>query len=167
MSAARFRPSAVAPALVAAAGLAVSAARAQPPAGGPPAGGPPTGAQPSAPPRFENLKVFPKNVSRDSLLTAMRGFTVALGVNCQYCHVAEPAPGGALGAPGGGPGGAPRERLRPALDDKPTKATARFMIRTAGSLNHVVLASLPRRHRPTVAVACVTCHRGSPLPQSP
>lgn len=141
------------------ASLAASLAAAQPPAGAPPAAGPP---------RFENLKVFPKDTPHDSLLAAMRAFTTALGVNCQYCHVAEAAPAAADGAPGAaaGPGGPPRERLRPALDGKPTKETARFMIRMTDSLNRVVLASLPQRHRPTVAVACVTCHRGSPLPQT-
>jgi tetratricopeptide (TPR) repeat protein len=57
-------------------------------------------------------------------------------------------------------------RLRPALDDKQTKLTARFMIRMADSLNRVVLAALPKRHEPTVTVSCVTCHHGSPLPQT-
>ena len=138
------------------AGPAASRASAQQP-GGPLGGGPP--------PPFENLKVYRKDIPHDSLLAIMRGFTTALGVNCQYCHVAETVPAAAsAGAPAGG--GPPRERLRPALDDKPTKATARFMIRMADSLNHVVLAALPRRHRPTISVSCVTCHRGSPLPQT-
>ena len=156
-------------AFVAAACLAGSAAylafapraSAQPPAAGAPAG------QPPAP--FENLKVYPKNIPHDSLLAIMRGFTVALGVNCQYCHVAEPVPvtaTAASGPAGAPPGGPPRERLRPALDDKQAKQTARFMIRMADSLNRVVLAALPDRHRPAVGVACVTCHRGSPLPQT-
>ncbi len=118
-----------------------------------------------APPPFENLKVFPKDIPHDSLLAAMRRFTTALGVNCQYCHVAEPVAGPSLagGAPAGGP---PRERLRPALDTKPTKETARFMLRMTDSLNRVTLAALPRRHRPAVAITCITCHRGSPLPQT-
>jgi hypothetical protein len=128
------------------AGTASSALPAQPP------GGPP-----GQPERFENLKVFPKDIPRDTLLGIMRGFTVALGVNCQYCHVSEPAPAGAPG---------PRERLRPALDDKQTKNTARFMIRMADSLNRVVLAALPNRHSPTVTVSCATCHHGSPIPQT-
>ena len=117
------------------------------------------GAQPPAgqPAPFENLKVLPKDIPRDSLLGIMRGFTGALGVNCQYCHVSEPAPAGAPG---------PRERLKPAADDKPTKNTARFMIRMADSLNRVVLAALPNRHSPSVSVSCVTCHHGSPLPQT-
>ena len=113
---------------------------------------------PGGPPeRFENLKVFPKDIPRDSLLGIMRGFTGALGVNCTYCHVTEPAPAGAPG---------PRERLRPASDDKQTKTTARFMIRMADSLNRVVLAALPERHSPTITVSCATCHHGSPLPQT-
>ena len=56
---------------------------------------------------YENLKYFSKDISRDSLLTIMRGFTYALGVNCQYCHVEEPA-----AQPNG------RPRLRPGLEDK-------------------------------------------------
>lgn len=106
---------------------------------------------------FENLKVLPKDIPRDSLLAMMRGFTYALGVNCQHCHVAEPAPAGQPG---------PRERLRPELDDKQAKQTARFMLRMTDSLNGVVLAALPKRHEPTIRVGCATCHHGSPLPQT-
>jgi hypothetical protein len=114
--------------------------------------------QPGGPPeKFENLKVFSKDIPRDSLLGIMRGFTGALGVNCTYCHVTEPAPAGAPG---------PRERLKPAADDKQTKQTARFMIKMADSLNRVVLAALPERHTPTITVSCATCHHGSPLPQT-
>jgi hypothetical protein len=114
--------------------------------------------QPGGPPeKFENLKVFSKDIPRDSLLGIMRGFTAALGVNCTFCHVTEPAPAGAPG---------PRERLRPAKDDKQTKKTARFMLRMADSLNRVVLAALPERHEPKIVVSCATCHHGSPLPQT-
>jgi tetratricopeptide (TPR) repeat protein len=136
-----------APALIASAlllaALAPATARAQQP------GGPPE--------KFENLKVLPKDIPRDSLLGIMRGFTVALGVNCTFCHVTEPAPAGAPG---------PRERLKPAADDKQTKKTARFMLRMADSLNRVVLAALPERHSPRITVSCATCHHGSPLPQT-
>ena len=121
------------PALIAAAAilgtLAPTRLRAQVP------GGPPE--------KFENLKVFSKDIPRDSLLGIMRGFTGALGVNCTYCHVTEPAPAGAPG---------PRERLRPASDDKQTKKTARFMIRMADSLNRVVHAAIPQRHKPARTV---------------
>src|SRR6476469_2166381 len=67
----------VAPTLIAAVAilgaLVPAALRAQTP------GGPPE--------KFENLKVFSKDIPRDSLLGIMRGFTGALGVNCTYCHV--------------------------------------------------------------------------------
>ena len=59
-----------------------------------------------------------------------------------------------------------RERLDFALDDKQTKRTARFMLRMVDSLNRAVLPMLGTRHDPPVRVDCVTCHRGSPLPQT-
>lgn len=101
---------------------------------------------------YENLKFFSKDTPRDSLLTIMRGFTYALGVNCQYCHVEEPA-----AQPGG------RGRLRPGLEDKVEKQKARFMLGMVDTLNRVTLAALPQRHA-DVSVTCVTCHRGSPIP---
>ena len=107
------------------------------------------GQQPRPP---ENLKFFPKDTPRDSLLTIMRGFTYALGVNCAFCHVEEPA-----SQPGG------RPQLRPALDDKTEKQTARFMLAMVDTLNRVTLANVPKRHE-AVRITCVTCHRGSPLP---
>lgn len=100
----------------------------------------------------ENLKFFPKDTPRDTLLNIMRGFTYALGVNCAFCHVEEPA-----SQPGG------RPQLRPALDDKAEKQTARFMLAMVDTLNRVTLSKVPKRHE-SVAITCVTCHRGSPLP---
>jgi len=104
------------------------------------------------PPPPENLKFFPKDIPRDTLLTYMRGFTYALGVNCAYCHVEEPA-----AQPGG------RPRMRPALDDKIEKQKARFMLAMVDTLNRITLASVPQRHE-GVNIQCVTCHRGSPIP---
>jgi len=101
---------------------------------------------------YENLKYFSKDLPRDSLLTIMRGFTYALGVNCAFCHVEEPP-----AQPGG------RPRLRPPLDDKVEKQTARFMLAMVDTLNGVTLAKVPKRHE-DVRITCVTCHRGSPLP---
>src|SRR5579875_2431196 len=67
------------------------------------------------PQKFQNLQFFPKDIPRDTLLMIMRGFTDALGVRCQYCHVSE------AGANG-------QERFNFASDDKETKKKARFML---------------------------------------
>lgn len=108
------------------------------------------GGTPPQPPPLQNLKYFPKDITRDSLLNVMRGFTYALGVNCAYCHVEEPGANG-------------RPQMRPALDGKIEKDKARFMLAMVDTLNRVTLAALPQRHA-GVAVNCVTCHRGSPIP---
>ena len=101
---------------------------------------------PGEPPRPQNLKVLPKDISRDSLLSTMRGIADGLGVRCTYCHVGE------------------FPRMEFAKDDKETKQKARFMLRMVDSLNTVVLAALPDRKG--VVIQCVTCHRGSPVPQT-
>ena len=102
---------------------------------------------------YENLKYFSKDLPRDSLFTIMRGFTYALGVNCAFCHVEEePAQAGG------------RPRLKPALDDKVEKRTARFMLTMVDTLNSVTLAKVPQRHE-AVKITCVTCHRGVAIPK--
>jgi tetratricopeptide (TPR) repeat protein len=56
-----------------------------------------------------------------------------------------------------------RPRLKPAADDKVEKQAARFMLAMVDTLNRVTLEKVPQRHE-AVRVACVTCHRGSPIP---
>ncbi|HEV7587555.1 MAG TPA: c-type cytochrome [Longimicrobium sp.] len=112
------------------------------------------GAVPAAaqiPERFENLKVLPRDIPRDSLLQVMRGFAMSLGVRCQYCHVQR------QGADG-------RETFDFKADDKAPKDKARFMMRMVRDLNTQVLPQVPHRHDPPVGVGCVTCHRGLPIP---
>jgi hypothetical protein len=112
------------------------------------------GAAPAAaqiPEHFENLKVLPQDIPRDSLLQIMRGFAMSLGVRCQYCHVQR------QGADG-------RESFDFKSDDKAPKDKARFMMRMVRTLNGEVLPLVPHRHDPPVGVGCVTCHRGLPIP---
>src|SRR5215510_1375042 len=72
-----------------------------------------THAQPAEKPK--NLKVLPADLSRDSVVKLMR-FIVAsgLGVTCSYCH----------GAPN-----VPFDSIDFASDERPTKRTAREMLR--------------------------------------
>jgi tetratricopeptide (TPR) repeat protein len=113
----------------------------------------PHAARAQGPEHFENLKVLPKNIPRDSLLTVMRGFTQALGVRCGFCHAAVKNSEG-------------RDSLVFKLDDKPEKRTARFMMRMVHDLDTKVLPDIPKKSDPPVMVRCVTCHRGSPLPRT-
>ena len=41
------------------------------------------------PPKYENLKVLPKNTDKRQMDSIMRHFSVSLGVRCTFCHVRE------------------------------------------------------------------------------
>lgn len=97
-----------------------------------------------------NLQVFPKDMPVREVVAAMRGFTSALGVRCQYCHIGEE--------------GEPLSEFDFVSDDMPAKVKAREMMRMAGAINGEWLAGLPRRGAPEVRVECVTCHRGQARP---
>ena len=84
--------------------LSLQAQSPAPPAGAPPA----AGARPANKPK--NLKVLPEDAD---LRTVMRGFTGALGVECEFCHAAaDPV----------------THRSDRASDANPMKDTARAMI---------------------------------------
>ncbi|MGV3657382.1 MAG: c-type cytochrome, partial [Chitinophagaceae bacterium] len=36
--------------------------------------------------RYKNLKVLPKDITKNEMDTIMKHFTVALGVKCNFCH---------------------------------------------------------------------------------
>jgi len=114
------------------------------------------------PEKFENLQVLPKDIHRDTLTQIMRGFTMSLGVRCQFCHV-ERAPaagapgGGGCGGGGGGGGGLNFDFFK---DDKDNKKIARHMLKMVDSINNKFLASIPNRDDPPTTINCATCHRG-------
>ena len=107
-----------------------------------------THAQPTEKPK--NLKVLPADLTRDSVVKFMR-FVVAsgLGVSCSYCH----------GAPN-----VPFDSIDFASDERPTKRTAREMLRMVARINGELLPAIPNRGTPAIEVQCITCHRGSPRP---
>lgn len=99
----------------------------------------------------KNLKVLPMDIPVRALLDTMRGFTGALGVRCNYCHVGQE--------------GAPLTSYDFAADDKPEKAKARVMMRMVKAIDGEYLTQLPSRTQPSVAVTCMTCHRGVSIPR--
>ena len=103
------------------------------------------------PDELTNLQYFPEDIERDSLIQVMRGFSFALGVRCQYCHV--------------GGDGVSFEGVEFDSDDDPDKRKARWMLRFVDRLN-AGLGELPGRDEPVTPVECKTCHHGQSKPRS-
>ena len=93
-----------------------------------------TPAPKKAPPEPKNLKIL-TGQSGAEVITTMRAFTTALGVQCNFCHV----------------------QGNFASDDNPKKEVARNMLLMTRDIN----AKFPdgQRH-----VSCYTCHRGANMP---
>ena len=110
---------------------------------------PARGAQPQSE-KPKNLKVLPADLPRDSVVKIMR-FVVAggLGVSCNFCH----------GAPN-----VPFDSIDFASDERPTKRTAREMMRMVARINGELLPDIPNRGTPPIVIQCVTCHRRAPRP---
>lgn len=102
--------------------------------------------------KWKNLKVLPQDISKDSLMALMEGYSNALNVDCNYCH-------------------APKKdnptKLDFASDDKIEKEIARGMIQMTNDLN----AKYFQPHFPDPkpnqvhVVNCVMCHRGVSNPE--
>ena len=99
--------------------------------------------------QFHNLKVLPPNITREELLATMRGFTRALGVKCDHCHV-RPTP--------------EAKELDFPLDAKPEKNVARTMIRMTRRINSDYISKVDEGDK---KVGCWTCHRGKVTPEDP
>jgi hypothetical protein len=101
--------------------------------------------------KYVNLKVLPKDISKDELDKVMDGFKAALGVKCGFCHA---------------PKKDDPKRLDFASDEKPEKETARKMMKMTAKLNkkyfHVKDTNVPNA---VLAVNCITCHRGNTDPK--
>lgn len=108
-------------------------------------------AQAQLPDKFRNLQVLPKDISKQDLTETMKGFTAALGVRCPFCHV--------------GKEGEPLNTFDFASNEKPTKRTARTMIRMVRQINTEYLAKLPDRTTSSLQVRCETCHHGRNRPE--
>ncbi len=84
----------------------------------------------------KNIQVF-KGMPESQLLPVMHLMRTALGVRCDYCHVAENG--------------------KYWMDDKPAKQTARRMIQMVFEINKANFGGEP-------VVTCNSCHRGSTKP---
>ncbi len=97
----------------------------------------------------KNLKVMPKDWDGHRLAPVMKGFTAALGVRCQYCHVGEE--------------GKPLSTFDFVSDANPMKNRAREMWRMLGDINKH-LGKIEPSGGERVNMWCGTCHHGKPRP---
>ncbi|HKI94534.1 MAG TPA: c-type cytochrome [Gemmatimonadales bacterium] len=104
------------------------------------------------PDSFTNLKVLPKNISREQLDRVMDSFTEGLGVRCDFCHVRDTTKL-VRGRP----------RMDFASDKKDHKKTARVMLRMVQDINAKYLTQLEGGS--DIHVQCFTCHHGNKTPE--
>jgi len=107
--------------------------------------------KPPEPPKYKNLKILPKNISKEDLDKVMDSFKAALGVKCSFCHA--PSKDSTQKWPDF------------ASDDKPEKGIARKMLKMTAKINKKYFSYNKNEQGQTIAaVECMTCHRGSPHP---
>lgn len=103
------------------------------------------------PDKFTNLKVLPKEISKQELQSTMRGFAFALGVRCEHCHVEKKDVENSYDFP---------------ADDKQAKKIARVMLQMVARINRDYLGKLVQEDgSPVIHVECMTCHHGLTRPQ--
>lgn len=103
-------------------------------------------------PRFghKNLKVLPQDISDEKLDSIMKTFTVALGVECKFCHQRD---------------NVFTVNTDYAADINPMKENARDMMRMVIDINRRYF-NYDSTQRPEYlrTITCKNCHLGQPLP---
>ena len=103
------------------------------------------------PEKPKNLKVLSDTLNIDQVRQLMFGYSGALGVRCEYCHVGD-------------------DTRRPpqmdfASDMMTTKKAAREMITLTASINNRINDIFKKAEDAPTEVTCITCHRGVPKPE--
>lgn len=96
---------------------------------------------------FRNLRVFRSNITRESLIAIMKGYTASLGVTCEHCHLGVSAGNEIV--------------FDFASDAKEEKQIARRMILMTRQLNDEWFEPMGFA---ASRMSCMTCHRGKTIP---
>ncbi|HEX6333533.1 MAG TPA: c-type cytochrome [Flavisolibacter sp.] len=101
-------------------------------------------------PRYKNLKVLPKDITKPQLDSVMKHFTASLGVKCNFCHVRN----------------AEDTEWNFPSDDNKHKLVARDMIRMTQKINdkYFDVTGTKKDLNAKLMVTCYTCHNGSKEP---
>ena len=107
--------------------------------------------QQGPPPRAQNLKVLPKNISHRDLGRIMDMWASSLGVHCNFCHARNEQ----------------TNKMDFASDAKPEKSTARFMYKMEAKINKKFFKAEKDSLGMVMltGVNCNTCHHGTAHPE--
>jgi hypothetical protein len=107
--------------------------------------------QQGPPPKAQNLKVLPKNISHEALDKIMDGWAASLGVHCNFCHARNEQ----------------TNKMDFASDAKPEKTAARHMFLMTAKINKKFFKAEKDSLGMVMesSVNCYTCHRGNAHPE--
>jgi cytochrome c553 len=101
-------------------------------------------------PQWKNLKVLPKNISKEELHKVMDDWEHALGVKCGFCHARDND----------------AKKMDWASDAKPEKEMARKMMTMTAKINKKWFKADKDEHKEMMAaIQCITCHNGKAHPE--
>lgn len=102
-------------------------------------------------PKYQNLKVLPKNTTKQQMDSIMRHFSLSLGVRCGFCHVRNEE----------------QNKFDFAADDKRNKKVARQMFAMMKKINEKYFDEDEDENKNRIpVVSCYTCHNGKEHPQN-
>jgi hypothetical protein len=101
-------------------------------------------------PLYKNLKVLPKNTTKQQMDSVMRHFTASLGVKCNFCHVRNEA----------------ANTMDWASDGNKHKLIARDMMRMTAKINkkYFNVSGGTKSLDAKLLVTCYSCHHGQEDP---
>ena len=107
--------------------------------------------QQGPPPKAQNLKVLPKNISHKDLDHIMDKWAASLGVHCNFCHARNEQ----------------TNKMDFASDAKPEKETARYMLRMEQKINKKFFKAGKDSLGMVMeaGINCNTCHHGTAHPE--
>ncbi|MEO6150196.1 MAG: c-type cytochrome [Mucilaginibacter sp.] len=106
---------------------------------------------PADEPLFKNLKVLPKNITKDQMHDVMEEWEHALGTKCSFCHVRDTV----------------TKKMDWANDAKPEKGMARKMYKMTAMLNQKYFEAKKDSigMMADEGVNCNSCHQGQEHPE--
>jgi hypothetical protein len=101
-------------------------------------------------PQYKNLKILPKNITKQQMDSVMRHFTAALGVKCNFCHQYNEQ----------------TKSMDWASDANEHKGISRQMMTMTAKINSKYFDVNSKKNlNAKLEVSCYTCHNGKAHPQ--